>query len=180
MVEEKMRLRKLAYMIPIKDIREFTYNCLDLVPDYFWTIPASSSGKYHPSFAQGKGGLVRHTEMAFLIAKELCTTYELTPINESIALSAVLLHDSFKYGKTYDKKEYRNHSYLPKQYLFHVEGLNDETKEIIFKCIGSHMGTMKSGKWNPKKEVPTTILEQIVHLSDYIASRKFMCYKGKD
>ena len=31
-------------------------------PDYFWTDGASSSGKYHPQFSQGEGGLVRHTK----------------------------------------------------------------------------------------------------------------------
>jgi len=29
---------------------------LELLPDYFFSIPASSTGKYHPSFAQGDMG----------------------------------------------------------------------------------------------------------------------------
>ena len=29
---------------------------LDLLPDYFFTIAASSTGKYHPAFASGEGG----------------------------------------------------------------------------------------------------------------------------
>ena len=44
---------------------------LDKLPDYFYEVPASSTGKYHPEYALGKGGLVRHTKAAIRIAKEL-------------------------------------------------------------------------------------------------------------
>ena len=30
---------------------------IKLLPDYFFEIPASSTGKYHPAFALEKGGL---------------------------------------------------------------------------------------------------------------------------
>ena len=41
------------------------------LPDYFFEIPASSTGKYHPEFAGTKNGLVKHTKVAVRIAKEL-------------------------------------------------------------------------------------------------------------
>lgn len=44
---------------------------IELLPDYFFKVPASSTGKYHPSFSLGEGGLVRHTKVAVRIAKEL-------------------------------------------------------------------------------------------------------------
>ena len=34
---------------------------IDNLPDYFFSIPASSTGKYHPSFTLGESGLVRHS-----------------------------------------------------------------------------------------------------------------------
>ena len=43
----------------------------EYVPNYFWNIGASSSGKYHPKFSQGMGGLVRHTKAVVLFCKEL-------------------------------------------------------------------------------------------------------------
>ena len=39
-------------------------------PEYFWYVPASSTGKYHPDFAQGEGGLIRHTKAAVCVAQE--------------------------------------------------------------------------------------------------------------
>ena len=44
---------------------------LDALPDYFYEIPAASTGKYHPQYAQGDGGLVRHTKAAVRMAYEL-------------------------------------------------------------------------------------------------------------
>ena len=44
---------------------------IELLPDYFFEVPASSTGKYHPKFASGEGGLVRHTKAAVRIAHEL-------------------------------------------------------------------------------------------------------------
>ena len=45
-VDEDLRMAVKSYME-------------EAVPAYFWTDGASSSGKYHPQFAQGEGGLVR-------------------------------------------------------------------------------------------------------------------------
>ena len=49
-------------------IHDFVSVALDKLPEYFWSVPASSSGKYHPSYALGNGGLVRHTIAAVNIA----------------------------------------------------------------------------------------------------------------
>ena len=34
------------------------------LPDYFFTVAASSTGKYHPAYSLGTGGLLRHTKAA--------------------------------------------------------------------------------------------------------------------
>ena len=34
----------------------------------FWTMPASTSGKYHPAHSLGQGGLIRHTRAVVLFA----------------------------------------------------------------------------------------------------------------
>ena len=36
-------------------IKESLVNLINLIPDYFFTEAASSTGKYHPSFSQGVG-----------------------------------------------------------------------------------------------------------------------------
>ena len=51
--------------------RENAEKLVELLPDYFFKVAASSTGKYHPLFSLGDGGLVRHTKAAIRIAKEL-------------------------------------------------------------------------------------------------------------
>ena len=53
----------------------------NIVPDYFWTVPSSSSGKFHSSFDSGEGGLVRHTKMCVLVAEELLRLEEFSQID---------------------------------------------------------------------------------------------------
>ena len=59
-------------LIKNEDYQGFIKHYLDYyVPKYFWEIGASSSGKYHPQFSQGEGGLVRHTKAVVMFAEEL-------------------------------------------------------------------------------------------------------------
>ena len=44
---------------------------IELLPDYFFEVAASSTGKYHPSFSLGDGGLLRHTKALVRIGIEL-------------------------------------------------------------------------------------------------------------
>ena len=57
----------------IKDenLRKSLGELIELLPDYFFREPAASTGKYHPSYAQGEGGLLRHTKAAVRIGYEL-------------------------------------------------------------------------------------------------------------
>ena len=49
---------ELAYIKNPK-IREFTEKVLIKVPEYFFTIPASSTNKYHPSFSLGRWEFIK-------------------------------------------------------------------------------------------------------------------------
>ncbi|KOC40970.1 hypothetical protein ADU86_13680, partial [Clostridium botulinum] len=83
------------------NIKQFTIKALESLPDYFWEVPASSTGKYHPQYALGEGGLVRHTKGAVKIALELFnnhTVQDFTSIQKDIIISALLLHDGCKSG----------------------------------------------------------------------------------
>src|SRR3712207_7076086 len=79
----------------IKDIsiKQFTIKALESLPEYFWEVPASSTGKYHPQYALGEGGLARHTKGAVKIALELFnnhTVQDFTSIQKDMIISALL------------------------------------------------------------------------------------------
>ena len=52
-------------------IKNSLITMINKLPDYFFLVPASSTGKYHPDYALGEGGLLRHTKAAVRIAHEL-------------------------------------------------------------------------------------------------------------
>ena len=70
MDREELFLDELEY---IKDetYQEVLLNIINLLPEYWLEEPASSTGKYHPEYALGKGGLLRHSKAAMRIGYEL-------------------------------------------------------------------------------------------------------------
>jgi hypothetical protein len=149
-------------------------------PDYFWTDGASSSGKYHPSFSQGVGGLVRHTKAVVMFAEELLRMSSYAYMREEYkdyVIAACILHDTKKYGFTneIDKSEYKNHAQNA-SYAFlrfcveHFEDFNYNPSEFLLNAISSHMG-----QWSTEKEDrPFTSIDRCVHMADYMASRSFI------
>ena len=58
-------------LLKIKKVKDACSKMIELLPDYFFEVPASSTGKYHPEYALGDGGLLRHSKAAARIAYEL-------------------------------------------------------------------------------------------------------------
>lgn len=89
------------FWIGNSDIRSFVSEQIDRLPDYFFEVAASSTGKYHPSYALGEGGLVRHTKAAVAIAKDLLGLEmygKYSAEDKDIILAALILHDGMKHG----------------------------------------------------------------------------------
>ena len=51
--------------------KEIFLRAMQFIPEYFWVVPASTSGRHHPKTSLGVGGLLRHTKSAFRVAQEL-------------------------------------------------------------------------------------------------------------
>ena len=148
----------------------------EATPDYFWTDGASSSGKYHPQFSQGIGGLVRHTKAVVMFAEELLKMSSYAYMKEEYkdyVISACILHDTCKYGiGEYDKKEYKNHARnASKAFAEYAERvMNYKPSEFLLNAMASHMG-----QWSTEKEDrPFTNIDRCVHMADYMASRSFI------
>lgn len=52
--------KKEIGFIKSKHLQNIVINTLDASPECIQTIPASSSGRYHPTYSLGDGGLARH------------------------------------------------------------------------------------------------------------------------
>ena len=166
-----------------EDIREFAKVLVDGLPDYIWHVGASSTGKYHPQYSLGEGGLMRHQ---IAVVRFLNFFFELEQYNTKLTdrqmdmmRVAALVHDGRKSGEQsdYERSKYTKFDH-PIQMANIIRGfdgqyLNHEEIEFVANCIESHMGAWnvdkKSGEVLPK---PTNVYQNFVHLADYLASRK--------
>ena len=162
-------------------VRESAEIVLEALPDYFYTVPASSSGKYHPVFSLGEGGLARHVKVAMRILEEMFRdeafgVYD--SYKKDLIRMALLLHDGFKQGMESDGHTRVDHPVIMAEYLkdnADMFPISREDIEFVASLIICHMGP-----WNKDKEgnvimpVPETQEELLVHLCDYIASRNFL------
>jgi len=152
---------------------------INLLPDYFFSIPASSSGKYHPKFANTNNGLVKHTKVAVRIAYDLFETVNnFSDDDKDLIIMALIMHDGLKKGLEEEKNTRHDHPLLVSKLIMeNVSNLEMEVDEVRKMCmlIESHMG-----KWNTCKyskielPVPRTEMQRFVHRCDYLASRSYL------
>lgn len=177
--------------IKSSEIRNFAEKAVSLLPDYFFEVAASSTGKYHPTYAIGPGGLVRHTKAAVSIAHELLSLemYEkYTSDEKDLMLTALILHDGWKHGKSEKAGAYTvaEHPAVCSEWIQETEILSsllpEEQIEFLCGCIASHMGQWNTD-YRTKKEIlpkPKTAAQKFVHQADYLASRKYLIYDFGD
>lgn len=151
-----------------------------LLPDYFYEVPASSTGKYHPSYSLGEGGLLRHSKAAMRIGYELLQDPSIgdkyTSDEKDLMLMALLIHDGLKSGNPQEKYTRFDHPILMADYLMDCEeslGLEVEEIEFLGDVIKTHMGVWTTDyNGNEVLEKPKTKYQNFVHMCDYLASRK--------
>lgn len=155
------------YLIQDSDLYKKVVAVLESVDPRHEIEPASSTGKYHPDFAHGDGGLIRHTKAVVMIANELCNTRP--DMNRDYVIAAAILHDMHKYS---DGSSYTCHEH---PYLMACDALNGGLPAEVVIAIEAHMG-----QWNRSKRssielpVPTSELQWLIHYADYLASRTWL------
>jgi hypothetical protein len=166
---------------------EWIEECLSVVPQYFWTIPASTSSKYHNDEDNKEGGTVLHTRRMLIVAKELRDIFVLTDYEFNIVQISIILHDTFKCG--FNNRENKSkdgtlhtdslHPVYPRIGFSRTicpESVSDAEVDLIFELVEGHYG-----KWSPIPQCyPSDFstldrreqLKVFVHLCDMVTSRK--------
>ena len=167
----KEQVNKLINLhIPDPAVKEWTLKYFkETVPEYFWDVPASTSGKYHPPQAVTAHGLIKHTLMALYNLLDIIRldyahkSWGITDRERSELVAAVLIHDTFKCGKPIEGADMTKHT-MNDHELIPLEFIPKEFP-IIYQGVAAHMG-----EWGAAK--PECNFQFIVHLADYLASRK--------
>lgn len=181
--QQNQMITPILNTIVNEDIRKFAKVLVEGLPDYIWHVGASSTGKYHPAYSLGEGGLMRHQ---IAVVRFLNYFFELEQYNTQFTSRemdlmrvAGLCHDGRKSGEQtdYEKSKFTKFDH-PLQMAnvirsFNDKYLNHEEIEFMAHCIESHMGS-----WNTDKKSsvvlpkPLDVYQHFVHLADYLASRK--------
>lgn len=177
--------KELSYIKNV-DYVEDLKKLIELLPDYFFEVAASSTGKYHPSFSLGNGGLVRHTKVAVKIAYELlsnpCIGDKYTDREKDLMLIALTMHDGLKHGEPKENYTRADHPLLVSKLIKENKGklkMSDEDVSFICEVIDSHMGPWNTHPYTKEEilPVPKNKFQNFVHMCDYLASRKFLDVK---
>ena len=184
MTEQQMKIIKPIFStIENKDIACFAATLIKGLPEYIWHVGASSTGKYHPEYSLGEGGLMRHQ---IAVVRFLNFFFELEQYNTKFSSRemdlmrvAALVHDGRKSGDQVDYERSKftkfDHPIQMANIVRNYDGeyLNHDEIEFIATCIESHMGS-----WNVDKKSsvvlpkPVSLHQELIHLADYLASRK--------
>lgn len=184
MTDERMKLiEPILNTIENEDIKEFAVALLDDLPEYVWTVPASSTGKYHPAYSLGDGGLMRHQIavvrfLNFFFELEQYSS-KLTSREMDLMRVAGLVHDGMKSGT---QEQFSNNKYTKFEHpvlmaekirSYDRKYLCTEELELVADAISRHMGA-----WNTDKKSsmvlpkPNDKFSRMLHVADYLASRK--------
>lgn len=167
------------------DILVLTCETLDAAPKCFWSMPASTTGKYHPAISLGEGGLIRHTLAVCYFTRTLLEWAGVPAEDKrySLALAAAILHDCCKKGDE-DKYTAFDHPLRAAELIRHRAKVNAEFEvsfiepadlDTLCGIVSAHMGRWNTDpKYHPDITLPTPLtgLQRLVATADYLASRK--------
>ena len=179
MDREELFLDELE-LISDNELSECLLNIINMLPDYWLTEAASSTGKYHPEYALGDGGLLRHSKAAMRIGYELlsnpCIGDKYTKREKDLMLMSLLVHDGLKLGIPQERYTRFDHPILMGQFIIDNRkeiGLSSDDAKFMNEVIKTHMGVWTTDyNGNEVLEKPKTKYQNFVHMCDYLASRK--------
>ena len=173
--------KELSY-IKNKEIRTNTEILVKSIYPQFFAEAASSTGKYHPDYALGFGGLYRHTCAAVKIANELLQLdiykNEFSDTLKDYIIAALILHDSCKRGMNFEFENTKfDHPLIAAEFVEKVLGDCEYTRSVS-NLVKTHMGQFNTSKYDKTVlPLPELAPQKFVFMCDYLASRKWLDVK---
>lgn len=179
MDREELFIDELNY-IENEDYSESLLKIINKLPDYWLHEAASSTGKYHPNYALGDGGLLRHSKACMRIGYELLNDKiigdKYTSREKDLLLMALLVHDGLKLGLPKERYSRIDHPILMGKFIIDNKeefGLSLEDATFLNDVIKTHMGSWTADyNGNEVLEKPQNKYQNFVHMCDFLASRK--------
>ncbi len=184
--EEKQKIfEPLSKNFETEEFRNYYMDMVAEVPDYIFSMPSSTSGKYHNATQCQQCGQIYHVYMFDSVLnhrlrlkgnKEIYATPE-----ERDAMRCVpMLHDAVKCGWDKSVHTVQDHPMLAAKWVLETKTEHDipqEYKQMIADMCESH-----SGEWNKSRSgqvimsEPRNPREFFIHECDILASRTDLDY----
>lgn len=153
------------------EIRNFVKMTLDNVDPIHRIKPASSTGKYHPKYAAGEGGLIRHTKVVVRNIIELIRATPAIECEKDELIAAAIIHDMWKYpeGRDHEFTAF-DHPALGGQWC------KDHGFDTIGELVAAHQGIWTTSRQMPgfENEQPRKFDQWCLHFADLMASRAYL------
>lgn len=160
-------LRRMPHIKKINDpeIQDEVIELTSESPEYFWKVPASTSG-YHHRICRKTHGLWAHTLMGATALERLmdsrCEMGLISEDEKDLARAAVILHDQRKNGNPMAPSNSSTSDHDLR--MSRVVKTESDLPYEVSAAIKTHMGAWYDG---PE---PKTELQRVVHDADMIAS----------
>jgi hypothetical protein len=157
----------------------------EVIPNEFFWIPASSSGKYHPACSRGNGGLVIHSKRVCYFIHQMteglkhpAVSKNAYDMQQSRLIFAAMVHDMAKKNK-YDSNspDYKNHPFIAAQMVVDnielFKGIKDGNMECYRAAdlIKTHMGVFTPNITTADFD-KLLFDAKLLYMADYLSSRK--------
>ena len=165
-----------------EDVKHFSEILRDNMMDIIYIVPSSTSVKHHASYELGEGGCYRHLCAVTRLINHFLSIEQyhdqFTSRQRDLLRLSAQYHDSVKVGENGGKDTVPNHPTLGAEWVLRMNKengdiLNADEIMFVYRCIQAHMG-----QWNTDRSgnvilpKPVTLAEQLIHLADYLGSRK--------
>lgn len=179
-MEKKAIFKELLDKFETEEMRLYCEDMIELIPDYIFTMPSSTSGKFHNATQCQPHGQIYHIIMFGAIMNYLlalkCNQEKFKSSIQRDAMRCVpIFHDAIKCGWDGSQYTVHEHPMLAGQWIreTHVEhDIDDTIKERIARMAERH-----SGEWTTNKRSavvlpePENEMEILVHECDILSSR---------
>lgn len=170
----------LTHKFETEDFKNYFLDMCEHVPDYIFTMPSSTSGKYHNASQCQPHGQLYHIFMFQSILEHLLRlkhNRELysTPQERDAMRCVPMFHDAVKCGWNGSQYTVQNHPKLAAEWVMSTNVEHDvdqKWRQIIADMCEAH-----SGEWNKDRSgnvimsEPRSHREFLIHECDILASR---------
>ena len=179
-MNKKAVFKELLDKFETEEVRLYCEDMIENIPDYIFTMPSSTSGKFHNATQCKPHGQIYHiimfgSIMNYRLALKCNKEKFDDPIHRDAMRCVPIFHDAVKCGWNGSTFTVHDHPMLAGTWVRETKvehDIDDKTKEMIARMCERH-----SGEWTSSKRSkivlpePETEMEILVHECDILSSR---------